>query len=87
MHGNEERILARTDHLMRQPAPEEAEFEGAQCQVVTVHSIGDVAAKDEIHFHLGVPMRLVHQTRALVDDNQIIRLALDNALGGVAKKL
>ena len=70
---DEEGVLGGVDHLVRQPAPEDAEIAGAELGDMALHPVGHGAAEDVVDLDLGVPVRRRHDARLLVADHQAVR--------------
>ncbi|CCV04335.1 hypothetical protein MESS2_1270025 [Mesorhizobium metallidurans STM 2683] len=71
---------------MRQAAPEQAHLAGRERYLVIVHAVVDGAAYDEVHFDLGMPMRLEHHQRMVVEHLQGQRQAFHAAGARLIKR-
>ena len=77
---DEEGVLGGVDHLVRHPAPEDAEIAGGELGDIALHPVGHRAAEDVVDLDLGVPVRRRHDARLLVADHQAVGHPLDRAL-------
>ncbi|CDX26120.1 hypothetical protein MPLB_740027 [Mesorhizobium sp. ORS 3324] len=74
-----DRVVRQVVHLVRQPAPEQAHLTGRKRDFMLGHTVMHAALHDEVHLHLGVPMRLQHHQRVVVEHLQRQRQAFDAA--------
>ena len=79
MDGDEEGVVRRVDHLMRQAAPEEAELPRLQLHRVPAHPVFERAAEHVVDLNLRMPVRRRHDAGLLVAHDERVRHPLDLA--------
>ncbi|CDX41509.1 hypothetical protein MPLA_430006 [Mesorhizobium sp. ORS 3359] len=79
-------IVGKVVHLVRQAAPEQAHLAGRQRNLMLGHAVMHAALHDEVHLDLGVPVRLQHHQRVVVEHLQHQRQSFDAARSGLVER-
>ena len=79
-------VVGEIVHLVRQPAPEQAHLAGRKRDFMLGHAVMHAAAHDEVHLDLGVPVRLQHHQRVVMEHLQGQRQAFDAACAWLVER-